>query len=65
MTIGWLMVVSPLLLMATAVRAQQPECQGNPRQGRHLALRVCDVCHVVASNQAIVPLLPHYAPELP
>lgn len=28
MTMGWLMVVSALLLMATAVRAQQPEYKG-------------------------------------
>jgi mono/diheme cytochrome c family protein len=56
-------VVVVLVGAAAAASAQNAAHRGDPRQGRSLAVQKCDVCHIVASNQQIPPLVPHHAPS--
>jgi len=58
-----LTTVVVLSMIASAASAQNAPHRGDPRQGRSLAVQKCDVCHIVASNQQIPPLVPHYAPS--
>jgi mono/diheme cytochrome c family protein len=48
---------------AAGASAQEPAQPSAEQQGRRLALSKCDVCHIVASDQQIRPLIPHYAPS--
>ncbi len=59
-TAAVLMLVGAL---AGAAGAQNPPHRGDPQAGRTLALRVCDACHVVASDDPTPPLVPRYAPS--
>ena len=52
-----------MLIGAAGASAQQPAHPGGAQEGHGLALAKCDSCHVVASDQQIPPLLPHYAPS--
>ena len=62
---GLLLIAVVVLFIGTATAAasaQNAPHRGDPRQGRRLAVQKCDVCHIVASDQKIPPLVPHYAP---
>jgi mono/diheme cytochrome c family protein len=38
-------------LVTGAAMAQEPDRQGDPREGRDFALQVCTPCHVVSGHQ--------------
>jgi mono/diheme cytochrome c family protein len=57
------MAVVVILVGALAAGAQNPPHRGDPQEGSRLALRVCGACHIVATNQEMRPLVPHYAPS--
>ena len=51
------------IVSVVASAQQRPGHRGDVQAGHRLALSKCDVCHVVASNQQVQPLLSHYAPS--
>ncbi len=58
--------VAAAMAMAGAIglpAAAQQMSRGDIEAGHRLALRVCDACHVVASNQEMAPLVQRYAPS--
>ena len=58
-----LMMVVVLFVVAAPTSAQTAAHRGDPRKGRSLAAQKCGACHMVASEQQIPPLVPHYAPS--
>ncbi len=62
----FLIGVAAAMALAGAIglpAAAQPPPRGDIEAGQRLALRVCDACHVVASNQETAPLVQRYAPS--
>ncbi len=49
--------------VTAAVAQSPPSGRADPQAGQRLALRVCDACHIVASNQEMRPLVSRYAPS--